>query len=181
MSNVQRLPTVPVDYASRRELWLRSGVWLAVNQGPLVSPSVFDLGHAERSLLEMEERIASTARDRTCRTRGDLIDECFAHSKLWVFGLYEIVRVVKATNRTKFAALKTVFHDLEILRMPLAKHEVKGSPTPHYPTGLWSAETGRVGWHVFDPEIKAMKTVTRRGVADEFLALTAAEPVISDG
>ena len=75
--------------------------------------------------------------------------KCAAHSILWVFGLYEIVRVVMDTNPSKFEALEELFQKLEILRMPLAKHEVKRTPkyrnTPHYPTGFCFAEVS-LGW-----------------------------------
>ena len=77
-----------------------------------------------------------------------LIMECAAHSTLWVFGLYEIVRVVKDTNPSKFAALEELFRKLEILRMPLAKHEVKSAAKyrnkPHYPTRFFPEF--RLGW-----------------------------------
>ena len=180
--NPLRLPNVPGDYASRKELWIRSSVWATLNQGPFITVSVQDLGYAERLILHLEERIAAIVRaDGPRAERENLIMECSAHSKLWILGLYEVARIVKDADESKFALVKKLFHQLEILRMPLAKHEVKSSPNyrkaPHYPTGTWDSASGRVGWVVFDPADENMKLLTRTGIADEFLALTATEPI----
>jgi hypothetical protein len=95
-----------------------------------VTLGVESLGYAERQLLEWEKRIAAIANVRASRRAElesleleSLIMQCAAHSILWVFGLYEIVRVVKDTNPSKFEALKELFSDVEILRMPLARGE----------------------------------------------------------
>jgi hypothetical protein len=178
---------IPSDYASRKELWIRSRLWLSFNEGPFVTLSVQSLGYAERQLLKWEERIAAIANDRASAELNrasaeleSLIMECAAHSILWVFGLYEIVRVVKETNPSKFEALAELFRKLEILRMPLAKHEVKSAPgyknIRHYPTGLWFPESGSVGWKVINPYAKPVR-LTRIGLADEFLSITATEPI----
>jgi hypothetical protein len=147
----RRLSSVPSDYASRRELWIRSGLWLSFNEGPFVTLGVKSLGYAERQLLEWEKRIAAIANNRAYRAELEsLIMQCAAHSILWVFGLYEIVRVVKDTNPSRFEALKELFRKLEVLRMPLAKHELKRTPkygnALHYPIGFWIRESGSVGW-----------------------------------
>jgi hypothetical protein len=177
-----RLPSIPGDYASRKELWIRSGLWLSFNEGPFVTLSVQSLGDAEHLLLEMEKRIADIADDQSHLPELEsLIMECAAHSTLWVFGLYEIVRIVRDTNVAKFEMLKELFQKLEILRMPLAKHEVKRTTkyrnTPHYPTGFWLAESGWVGWNVFDPHAGGVQQFTRTGIANEFLSITATEPI----
>jgi hypothetical protein len=173
---------VPSDHVSRKELWIRSGLWLSFNEGPFVTFGVKSLGYAERLLLEMENRIAAIADDRASRKELEsLIMECAAHSILWVFGLYEIVRVVKETSPSKFGALKELFQKLEILRMPLAKHEVKRTSKytkpPHYPVGFWFGDSGRVGWQVFNPHAEAVQPFTRTGIANEFLSITATEPI----
>jgi hypothetical protein len=180
-----RLPHVPSDYASRKELWIRSGLWLSCNEGPSVTLSVGDLNYAERLLLDLEKRIAVIADDRARRTELEsLTMECAAHSTLWVFGLYEIVRVVKDTNPAKFDGLKGLFEKLEILRMPLAKHEVKGTPKyrniPHYPSRFWLPESGSVGWWVFNPHVEDVQAFTRIDIANEFLSITANEPIFHD-
>jgi hypothetical protein len=181
----RRLSCVPSDYASRKELWIRSGLWLSFNKGPFVTLGVGNLGYAERQLLEWEKRIAAIANDRAYRAELErLIMECAAHSILWVFGLYEIVRVVRDTNPSKFEALKELFRKLEILRMPLAKHEVKSTPKyrniRRYATGVWFAESGSVGWRVFNPDVEDDQQFTRTGVANEFLSITATEPIFQN-
>jgi hypothetical protein len=184
----RRLSCVPSDYASRRELWIRSGLWLSFNEGPFMTLGVKSLGYAERQLLEWEKRIAAVANDRASAELNrasaeleSLIMQCAAHSILWVFGLYEIVRVVKDTNPSRFEALKELFRKLEVLRMPLAKHELKRTPkygnALHYPIGFWFPESGSVGWQVFDPHAEAVQQFTRTGIANEFLSITATEPV----
>jgi hypothetical protein len=153
-----------------------------------VTLGVKSLGYAERQLLEWEKRIARIANDRASAELNrasvefeSLIMECAAHSILWVFGLYEIVRVVKDTNPSRFEALEELFKNLEILRMPLAKHEVKSTPKHrnerHYPTGFWFAKSGSVGWRVFNPHAEEVQSFTRTGIANEFLSITATEPI----
>ena len=180
-----RLSHEPSDYALRKELWARSGLWLGSKEGPSVTLSVETLSYAERLLLEWEKRIAAIADDRASRTELEsLLMECAAHSILWVLGLYEIVRVVKHDNPDKFDRLKELFEKLEILRMPLAKHEVKRTPKyrniPHYPSGFWSPESGQVGWWVFNPHVEAVQPFTRTDIANEFLSITATEPIFHD-
>jgi hypothetical protein len=179
---VATMTSVPSDYASRKRLWIQSGLWLSYKEGPFVTRGVEILGYAERQLLEWEERIA--ANDRAYRAeREGLIMECAAHSVLWVFGLYEIVRVVKDTSPSRYEALEKLFEKLEVLRMPLAKHEVKSAPkyrnTPHYPTGFWCPDSGSVGWKVRDPRADDDQRFTRSGIADEFLSITATEPIFT--
>ena len=176
-----RLSSVPSDYASRKQLWIRSGLWLSFKEGPFVTLSVKSLGYAERQLLEWEERIAAIAKDRPNPAELEsLIMECAAHSILWVFGLYEIVRVVKDTNPSKFEALEELFRKLEVLRMPLAKHEVKSTAKyrnkRHYPT-RFRLKSGSAGWQVFNPHMEAAQRFTRTGIANEFLSITATEPI----
>ena len=40
----RRLSSVPSDYARRKELWIRSGLWLSFNEGPFVTLGVKSLG-----------------------------------------------------------------------------------------------------------------------------------------
>jgi hypothetical protein len=130
----------------------------------------------------MEIRLASSARDQTPRKdRDQLLSECSAHSVLWIFGLYEVLRVVKEAKTSRFEGLRELFGKLENLRMPLAKHEVKrikgkGVPSAHYPTGAWDPNTGRVGWIVIDPVSNASYVLTRTDLANEFLSVAAVEP-----
>jgi hypothetical protein len=130
----------------------------------------------------MEIRLASSARDQTPRKdRDQLLSECSAHSVLWIFGLYEVLRVVKEAKTSRFEGLRELFGKLENLRMPLAKHEVKrikgkGVPSAHSPTGAWDPNNGRVGWIVIDPVSNASYALTRTDLANEFLSVAAVEP-----
>jgi hypothetical protein len=98
---------------------------------------------------------------------------------LWVFGLYEVLRIVREAGAPQFAPLTPLFEKLEALRMPLAKHEakkLKGSAPSHYPTSCWDIENGHVGWSVYDPRLGAMRILARTPLANEFLAIAAVEP-----
>ncbi|SHK53709.1 hypothetical protein SAMN05444159_3516 [Bradyrhizobium lablabi] len=173
---------VPRDYRQRKKLWVNSSLWLGINERPYVPLAVQGLGYAERMLLEMEERLAEmTASPGPRNARDRLLSECSSHSVLWVFGLYEVVRVIKDARTHHFEAMRNLFWQLEVLRMPLAKHEVKRTdrkeaPPVHYPTNSWEPETGRVGWISIDPLSHASRVVTRHEFADEFLSVTAFEP-----
>ncbi|KAF2988786.1 hypothetical protein MJC1_04138 [Methylocystis sp. MJC1] len=131
---------------------------------------MYDLGYAERHLLDLEKRIAFLAPNNSAKDERDfLICECSAHSKLWIFGLYEVLRTFKDQKSEKFDALKSLFRDLEIARMPLAKHMIKSAPgfrdNHHYPTGGWRPDTGMVGWSMFDPYEKKMRFFYRTMVS----------------
>lgn len=172
---------IPPDYGSRKRLWVNSSVWLNTAERPYASLSVQTLGYAERILLEMEERLAVTAGIPALKKRRDhTLMECSAHSVLWIFGLYEVLRTIKEAGVPQFSSLAVLFRKLEILRMPLAKHEVKkikGQSSPsHYPTGCQDVVTGQVGWIIYDPHIGESKIMSRTSLADEFLSIAAVEP-----
>ncbi len=172
---------IPPAFSQRKRLWVYSSLWLTYVDCPYASLSVQTLGYAERLLLDMEAKLAALARDMERKKERDLLlSECSAHSILWVFGLYEILRTLRESRAPQFAVLEPVFQKLEILRMPLAKHEaknVKGStPPPHYPTGCWDVDTGQVGWQVFNPRIGAMEVLSRTPLANEFLSVAAVPP-----
>jgi len=169
------------EFSQRRRLWVYSSLWLTHVDCPYASFSVQTLGYTERLLLDMEAKLAALARDMERKKERDLLlSECSAHSVLWVFGLYEILRTVRESGAPQFATLEPLFQKLEILRMPLAKHEaknVKGSTAPsHYPTGCWDVETGQVGWHAFNPRLGMMQVLSRTPLANEFLSVAAVPP-----
>jgi len=173
--------SVPLAFSQRKRLWVNSSLWLNHVDCPYASLSVQTLGYAERLLLEMEAKLAALVSDTKAKKQRDLLlSECSAHSVLWVFGLYEILRTVRESSAAQFAGLEALFEKLEILRMPLAKHEakrIKGVPSPsHYPTGCWNTETGQVGWQIFNPRLGTMEVLSRTPLANEFLSITAVPP-----
>jgi hypothetical protein len=173
--------SVPIEYQKRKRLWINSSLWLGVNELFYAALSIQNLGYAERALLEMEARLRTPAHDHAPRKERDFMRmECSAHSSLWVFGLYEVLRVIKQSGTPKCDPLQEPFSKLEILRMPLAKHEVKhvkgNAQLSHYPTGAWEIETGRTGWIFHDPHSNKSRILTRTGLANEFLSIAAIEP-----
>jgi len=174
--------TIPNTYGARKRLWINSSLWLSINERPYCALAIQNLGYAERLLLEMELRLAAIAMNPDAqKERNRLLPECSAHSALWILGLYEVLRVLRAAEGPRFDVLDDLFWKLEILRMPLAKHEQKslryGAPVPlHYPTGVWEPERGRVGWSIVDPRTQTVRAFTRTELADEFLAVAAVEP-----
>lgn len=96
-----------------------------------------------------------------------------AHSRLWLFGLYEALRTYRERaekNSTEFTTISPVFRHLELARMPLAKHEAKGRKGLFYPLLLVRPDKGWIGWQVIDPKTGESLIVFRRQLADEFLA-----------
>jgi hypothetical protein len=173
---------VPSGYAQRKKLWVNSSLWLLINERPYVPLAVQGLGYAERMLLDMEQKLAEmTASNEPRNVRDRLLSECSSHSVLWVFGLYEVVRVIREAETHHIETLRDLFGRLEVLRMPLAKHEVKRvarkkAPSPHYPTSSWDPQSGRVGWITVDPGSGASRVITRHEFADDFLSRTAFQP-----
>jgi hypothetical protein len=171
---------VPSEYPKRKRLWINSSLWLNHIECPYASLSVQTLGYAERLLLDMEARLAVMVGDGSPKPDRDcLLSECSAHSVLWVFGLYEVLRTVREAEVPQFTCLAPLFRKLEILRMPLAKHEakkLKGQSPAHYPTGCWDVETGQVGWDVYDPDAGTNRVLSRTPLANEFLSIAAVEP-----
>ena len=179
---------ISIDYRKRKRLWINASLRLGSNERPTVASSIQNLGYAERILLELEAEIANLASDHSMKRRRDwLLMECSAHSELWILGLYEVLRTLKETGTPRFDPLRSLFHKLELLRMPIAKHEmadarhegkrVKGRGTViHYPTHFWNQETGHSGWNVFDRATEESLFLFRTPLADEFLALAAIEP-----
>jgi hypothetical protein len=171
---------VPAEYSKRKKLWVNASVWLGVNEPHFGSLSIQSLGYAERLLLEMEGQL-SLDNFVSRNDRDRLLMECSAHSALWVFGLYEILRVIKQSNSPKFEGLAPLFRKLENLRMPLAKHELKKmkpkeKSVAHFPTGTWDYKTGQVGWIIIDPRSSKQCILNRTPLANEFLSYAAVEP-----
>jgi hypothetical protein len=89
---------IPIDYRKRKRLWINASLWLASNERPTIASSIWNLGYAERILLELEAEIANLASDHSMKRRRDWrLAECSAHSELWILGLYEVLRTLKET------------------------------------------------------------------------------------
>ncbi len=163
---------IPPDFQERSRLWMASATNLITENAPFIYTSVENLMFAERYILRMEKTLVRQSSD----PQPLLLKECAAHSILWLCGLYEVIRVLKQAKSPKFVAFSDLHNKLHVLRIPLAKHEVSGAPgyrnTPHYPTSVWSAETGRVGWQAFNPVTNSPEVYFRTDLADEFLAVT---------
>ncbi len=165
---------IPAEFEKRLPLWTKCSERLLCERDPYIPLSVENLGVAERMLLQMEAGLKSESRKLV---RDGLLLECSAHSILWVFGLYEVLRKVRQTKMVQHGQLEKLFQKLEVIRIPLAKHEAKSVPQYrnklYYPTSVWSPENGWVGWHVFDPLSEINQTFFRTGLANEFLSLIA--------
>ena len=162
--------------AERAKLWVECGVRWSAKDLPFIMLNIQMLGHGEAPLSGFEAVVGELI------VSGDqsenhllLTSQCFALSTYWVFGLYELLRKLREGLGPAFAPLSSIFHDVEIIRMPLAKHEVKSAPKYrgvwHYPTLIYEPNTGRVGWSVFDPANEVMISLFRGDIADRFLAV----------
>ncbi len=141
--------SVPLAFSQRKRLWVYSSLWLNHVDCPYASLSVQTLGYAERLLLEMEAKLAALVSDTKAKKQRDLLlSECSAHSVLWVFGLYEILRTVRESSAAQFAGLEA----------------------------FWNTETGQVGWQIFNPRLGTMEVLSRTPLANEFLSITAVPP-----
>lgn len=194
---------IPNDWQDRHALWLQASDLLACEEDPSIRSAILDLSWAERSILAIERDVAEDLRpfqmkgpvERSSQAREHLektptFCECRAHSKLWIMGLYEVCRVI----RKKQEPLKPLFDELEAVRIPFAKHEVRKIPLgkheggkrvlPHFPDlciPLWGYE---LGWMVKDykydgisPDAQAGTFAnfyaSRRSFADRFLRISA--------
>jgi hypothetical protein len=171
---------IPQPFRERCEAWLSSARNLVSGSDPFRYMSVENLMFAERPILEMEMKLAREKGSPPVLNEPWLLMECSASSILWLFGLYEVSRGMKEAIHPRFPALVELHRKLEVLRMPLAKHEVKRQRrTSHYPTSIWCPETGRVGWQVYDPDAGSNAQYDRTQLADEFLNCTGGLSVSS--
>jgi len=173
---------LPDDFRDRAKRWRASAASFVSETLSFVPTSIENLMFAERPILLMENALAHRD-DGKARPAPDpfLIMQCSALSALWLLGLYEAIRVLKETDAPTFSALRNLFIKLEIVRMPLAKHEVKSArnyrKVLHFPTGAWDQATGCVGWSVFNPNTDQTEIHSRTDLANEFLEITVPDPM----
>lgn len=159
----------------RAEAWVACGKRWFDNADPQIVLNIQMLGYAEPPIMALEAKLAKPLLAPATIDQGLRLMQCSALSIYWLFGLYEALRTLRQRAPNRFAPLSGLFHEVAIARVPLAKHEVKGASgyreKDHYPTTVWQPETGRVGWHVFDPLAEKMVTVSRTDIADRFLEI----------
>jgi len=177
----------------------------------MLAVSIQRAGDVDLVLRCMEDEAASAK--STGGRQG--IDLSFHYQKmiseLWVSSCYEILRTIKqreteqeaaglqVQGRSRTAEFTTLFADLELLRMPMDKHEIakdkqltaplimqrsppKGDNTDQYiydssdptrshimPTGI--SKRASVTWQVLDHRSGRQYWVERRDLADRLLAL----------
>ena len=116
--NTDRLPKAKATLDKRQPLACQQ-------RAPDDRVQIWNLGYAERILLELGAEITNLASDHSMKRRRDWgLAECSAHSELWILGLYDVLRTLKETKTPRFSPLGPLFHKLELLRMPIAKHEM---------------------------------------------------------
>ncbi len=132
--------------------------------------AVENLMFAELPILDMEVKLAHEEGEDPLPDEPLFLMECSSLSLLWVCGLYEVTRLLSHSSAK--AAFSDLHDKLAVLRMPLAKHEVRGKGSqPHHPTSAWCPDTGHVGWSAHNPKTKKMELYFRTELADEFLIL----------
>jgi hypothetical protein len=172
------MTNIPTQYKSRLPLWIAMSHRFGSRDDPFTTVEIQQLGFAERLLLDMEARAIAVARDQ--REKDELgkepflINDLVLHSRFWLFGLYETLRTYRqrvGKDVAEFAVIRKIFDQVELARMPLAKHEAKGRKSDlHYPETLFDRESGWIGWNVIDPTENKAIPIFRTDIANQFLA-----------
>ena len=165
--------------SDRLKLWVDAGALWSEPGNPFLMLDVQMLGHAEAPLLDFEGVLGELLKNNDNNEDTMLfMTQCVALSILWVFGLYEPLRKVRGSG-VNFSSLSDLYHDVSVIRMPLAKHEVKSAPgfraKHHYPVGIHNPGTGQVGWRAFDPNAKVLREFYRADMANRFLSARPVE------
>jgi hypothetical protein len=170
MQDRNPLHYIPSEYEQRAKRWLDAAANLVSHNLPFISISIENLMYAEIPILDLEDKLTRRHNAVPHPSEPLLLIECSSLSLLWICGLYEVTRILnRSSAKTVFS---NIHHRLAALRMPLAKHEVKGQDNqPHHPTSIWDPDTGHVGWSAYDPRTKKMESYSRTQLADEFLTM----------
>jgi hypothetical protein len=173
MNDRNPLQYIPPEFQQRATLWLDAAKSLVADETPYAYMAVETLMFAERPILAMENRPADRQDKEREPSEPLLLVECSTLSVLWICGLYEITRGLRAAKSPRAPHFLDLHRKLEVLRVPLAKHEVwHNSDRSHHPTSIWCPDTGHVGWQVFNPQTDLMESYYRTRLADEFLSLS---------
>jgi hypothetical protein len=167
--------SIPADFEARFTLWVRASRKLDFEGDPWLVVDIQQLGMTERLLLGFEREALELELRNPGRGDNSLMTTvAFAHSRLWLLGFYEVLRTYRqrvGRASPQFAPISAVFRHLELVRMPLAKHESKGVTNDiFYPLTLTRPDKGWVGWQVVDPKTKERLNVFRTELANEFPA-----------
>lgn len=172
MQDRNPLHYIPAEFRQRAETWLTAARSVVSETTPFAYMAVEDLMYAERPILAMERRLAHREGLNSSPGEPLLLMECSTLSILWICGLYEVTRGLRASKSPRWAVFSDLHNSLAALRMPLAKHEVwRNEDQEHHPTSVWCPESGQVGWRVYNPQHGSMKSYFRTKLADEFLVI----------
>ncbi len=160
----------------REKTWIDASQYWSVQGDPFIRLNIQMLMNAEQPLIAMEDEISRLllAKKNDLRT-SFLLTQHGACAAFWMLGLYEALRLLRSTHGQRCEQFNDIFRQASVIRMPLAKHEVISASNfrkvQHYPTSIWCAETGKVGWSAFEPKTGKMIEVYRIELADQFLAI----------
>lgn len=172
------------SHSERLNIWIHLSSKLKnAHKKPQFSTSLQILGYTEMTILKLEADLKNskyfedliilmqqgTTYDQLLESNKSnilILTYLISLSEIWICQLYEFVRSLKQALKTAenaFSPLNMVFKMLEIVRMPLAKYELKGNHDSNYEVKIAFLQELGVGW-------KIENTVyTRKTIADLFL------------
>lgn len=168
----------------RMAQWITASAQWSSSDDSFIMLNVQMLGTAEQPIAEMEQELCHLLlAGKNDPVTSRLLTQHKACVAYWMLGFYELLRILRKTHKTRFTQISDIFRKVSVIRMPLAKHEMIGSPgfrqVHHYPVSIWCPETGKIGWSAFDPETTNMLEVFRCDLADQFLAIKPNQPPLS--
>jgi hypothetical protein len=150
-------------------------------------------------LRKMEDETFVRLRDPVAGEQVDILPTFQSTlSCMWVLSTYEAIRLAHETDAGRtHAKLPTLRRRIEMVRVPIAKHEIANDqrikdpitlvslgpgdpkpqsysgkdPSPYYPPYLVETATGSTAWRVFDSKTGQTIDISRRALSDEMLAL----------
>ncbi|MCE3232522.1 MAG: hypothetical protein K0R98_779 [Rickettsiaceae bacterium] len=176
--------------------WVKASSLFVIEDDISIEIEIQKLGQCEVLILDMESKIEEAILSHTSGHTGlhkHQIENIYldaqinGFSQYWIYGLYETLRTFKESLCKKsgvskqtfpegeFECLNNLFFDLEVLRTPLAKHDIAhsgkyyGKTVKHNAIEVTNPNDGTIGWQVYCPERKDNIVLTRRQIADRFL------------
>ncbi len=175
---------VPTLWNDRLPLWVAVSHKFGSMYDPFIALEIQQLGLAERLLLDLEQRAIKifVQQQATNEVGTDpyALSELVAHSRLWIFGIYETLRTFRqkaGKTDSQVIALAEFFRRVELARIPLAKHEPKGmkknDSIMEFPNTIFCRDQGWIGCNVRDPKSGEFTPLFRTELANRFLAAMA--------